>query len=251
MNTDPNSTTDPTASMVAVAAAINSKTNHHSVIAIANPTVLDFAVGNYTADALVAGNLVINGVDIVGVPAAASCDALVALIGDQVPGVVALNNGGQLRLAAADGRNIQVATNGNAASMTFANFHMTGVEPFDRVKRGQISLTTIFNDNQGITIGGNNPGKIGLAAGTLAGIYQYNSDNIRVSLFPGTGATSPQAIDLDLSDCTQVAAAFAVLEVRKDGYGAGNLTRIDIRKDGLIIARYNNDQSQLLGQVIL
>jgi len=72
-----------------------------------------------------------------------------------------------------------------------------------------------------------------------------------ISFAPATGATSPQALTLDFSQSTQFGSAFSVNSLSQDGYTSGHLAGFNIGKDGTIVGRYTNGQSQTLGQVVL
>lgn len=72
-----------------------------------------------------------------------------------------------------------------------------------------------------------------------------------ISFAPTTGATSPQAITLDFGSSTQFGSAFSVNSLNQDGYTSGHLAGFNIGKDGTIVGRYTNGQSQTLGQVVL
>jgi flagellar hook protein FlgE len=72
-----------------------------------------------------------------------------------------------------------------------------------------------------------------------------------ISFAPATGATSPQAITLDYSQSTQFGSAFSVNTLTQDGYASGHLAGFNVGKDGQIVGRYTNGQSQILGQVVL
>jgi flagellar hook protein FlgE len=72
-----------------------------------------------------------------------------------------------------------------------------------------------------------------------------------VSFTPTTGATGPQSIALDYSNSTQFGSAFSVTSPTQDGYSSGILAGFNISKNGEIIGRYTNGQSQTLGQVVL
>jgi flagellar hook protein FlgE len=133
--------------------------------------------------------------------------------------------------------------------MNFTNFASAGLAALDMTKRGQISLT--IPNNQGITIGGNAPGDVGLQAGTRCGIFQDNSDLMRVSFNPGTGAATPQAIDISLGLSTQFASPFSITALTQDGYATGRLTGVEVDPSGIITARFGNGKSQQLGQVAL
>ncbi len=71
------------------------------------------------------------------------------------------------------------------------------------------------------------------------------------SYTPTTGATGPQSIALDYSNSTQFGSAFSVTTPTQDGYASGTLAGFNIAKNGEIIGRYTNGQSQTLGQVAL
>lgn len=72
-----------------------------------------------------------------------------------------------------------------------------------------------------------------------------------LSFTPTTGATGPQTIALDYANSTQFGSAFSVTSPTQDGYASGILAGFNIAKDGQIIGRYTNGQSQALGQVVL
>jgi flagellar hook protein FlgE len=72
-----------------------------------------------------------------------------------------------------------------------------------------------------------------------------------LSFTPTTGATGPQTIALDYANSTQFGSAFSVTSPTQDGYSSGILAGFNIAKDGQIIGRYTNGQSQALGQVVL
>lgn len=250
------STTDALSSSKAIAASINAKTAEHGVTATANATTFDMGdvSGTGGAATLTAGELTINGTQIVAaagdVENAAEFAAAINVFQAQT-GVVATNPAGdQIILTAADGRNIQLVTNGVGGGVSTANFNMNGAAALDRVQKGTISLNT--SNNLGITVGGAAPGDIGLTTGPLRGIIQTNSDVISVSNWdPATGAESPQSIALNLTGTTNFSAPFSITTLTQDGYGVGRLTSVDVDQEGLITARYGNGQSQSLGQVAI
>lgn len=245
------STTDNRASAIATAFAINSGTQNHGVTATVNATTLDLGIP--TLGNLDPGDFAINGVPITG--AVPNDAALLGLINTQTPttGVVATQPGGAgtaITLTAADGRNIQVATDGvQANGATFANFNLNG-GTLDQVQRGTVSLTT--TENQGITIGGNASLEVGLAPGPQSGIIQSNSDVISIPNWnPIGGAVSPQVFSLNFGNSTQFGSPFSVQGLSQDGYSTGRLSGVDVDSSGVIFARYSNGQSQALGQVAL
>ncbi|MEE9332048.1 MAG: flagellar hook protein FlgE [Methylophilaceae bacterium] len=72
-----------------------------------------------------------------------------------------------------------------------------------------------------------------------------------VTFTPTTGATTPQTIALDFSNTTQFGSAFSVSSLSQDGYASGTLAGFNVAKNGEIVGRYTNGQSQILGQVVL
>ncbi len=72
-----------------------------------------------------------------------------------------------------------------------------------------------------------------------------------LSFTPTTGATGPQTVAVDFSGSTQFGSAFSVNSLSQDGYTSGHLAGFNIGKDGKIVGRYTNGQSQTLGQVVL
>ena len=72
-----------------------------------------------------------------------------------------------------------------------------------------------------------------------------------ISAAVGTGATTPLAVDLDYTSSTQFGAQFSVNTLNQDGYTSGRLSGFNIGADGIILGRYTNGQSSVLGQVVL
>ncbi|NKE66180.1 flagellar hook protein FlgE [Ramlibacter sp. RBP-2] len=66
----------------------------------------------------------------------------------------------------------------------------------------------------------------------------------------GNGAATP-AFTVDLAGSTQFGNISAVQRLSQDGYTSGVLTSYEIGTDGVITGKYSNDQSNVLGQVVL
>ena len=252
---DTTSTTDKFSSGKALSAAINASSNLHGVTATSNAAIFDMGdvTGTAGGTTLVAGELTINDVQILAAAGTLNNagEVVTAINAFQTTtGIVASNpSGNQIVLTAADGRNIQMVTNGVGGGLTTANFDMNG-GALDKVQRATFALNTV--DNGGVTVGGTTPGDVGLATGPLLGIIQANSDLVTVSNWnPATGATSPQALSLGLTGTTNFSAPFSITSLSQDGYGVGRLTSVDVDQEGLITARYGNGQSQSLGQVAI
>lgn len=68
--------------------------------------------------------------------------------------------------------------------------------------------------------------------------------------FTPAGAAA-MTVDLDLSSLTQLGSQNALNFLSQDGYGPGNLTGLEVDDTGVVFARFNNDQSLQLGQIVL
>lgn len=65
------------------------------------------------------------------------------------------------------------------------------------------------------------------------------------------GSDEPQIFEITLDGTTQFAGSFGANSLSQDGYATGELAGLDIDESGIIIARYTNSQTQLIGQVAL
>lgn len=158
------SSTDNDGSAIAIAAAINSSADTTGVRADVQAN--SFALGTITTedDAIAAGEFKINGVDITGdtndseVSFAALINAKTADTGVSAVGV----DDTSLVLTAADGRNIQITSDGNSI-LVMSNFNATGA--LDQAQRAEINLYS----NEEFTVAGTTPGNaLDLVAGTTA-----------------------------------------------------------------------------------
>lgn len=66
-----------------------------------------------------------------------------------------------------------------------------------------------------------------------------------------TGATTPFPVTFDFTGTTQFGSAFSVNTLNQDGYTSGRLAGFSVGADGMVLGRYTNGQSAVLGQVIL
>ncbi|AKU93021.1 flagellar hook protein FlgE [Vulgatibacter incomptus] len=98
----------------------------------------------------------------------------------------------------------------------------------------------------------------GGAAGTLteiaAGDLTFDTDGKLVSdnqtsNFLPKGATSPQALALDVTGMTQFANPSAVSFLNQDGWAAGDLAGITIDQEGRVVGAFTNGHSKVLGQL--
>jgi flagellar hook protein FlgE len=74
---------------------------------------------------------------------------------------------------------------------------------------------------------------------------------LKLPLQPPTGAVSPLSTELNFTNTTQFGSNFSTNKLTQDGYTAGRLSGFSTGSDGIILARYTNGQSNVLGQVVL
>ena len=96
------------------------------------------------------------------------------------------------------------------------------------------------------------------AAASAVGTLNFDTNGVLTTAMPfsipvtvTTGATSPFSVDLDYTGTTQFGSAFSVNTLNQDGYTSGRLAGFNIGADGVILGRYTNGQSAVLGQVVL
>ena len=58
-------------------------------------------------------------------------------------------------------------------------------------------------------------------------------------------------VDVDFTGTTQFGAKFSVNTLNQDGYTSGRLAGFDMAADGIVLGRYTNGQTAVLGQVVL
>ena len=63
--------------------------------------------------------------------------------------------------------------------------------------------------------------------------------------------SSPVNIKIDLTGTTQFGTANGMSKLSQDGYTSGVLTSFSINPDGTITGKFSNEQSKLMGQVVL
>ncbi|MFJ9452897.1 MULTISPECIES: flagellar hook protein FlgE [unclassified Herbaspirillum] len=98
-------------------------------------------------------------------------------------------------------------------------------------------LTTLSFNTSGVLVGGATAGTF--AAATLNGP------------FVKPGATFPAAVAVDYTGTTQTGQAFTPVAQDQNGKAPGVLSSFSIGKDGQIIGNYSNNDTKVLGQVLL
>jgi len=105
----------------------------------------------------------------------------------------------------------------------------------------------------------------GSGADTLAGTITFNTDGtlntggtgvldpdaaVAVGIDWGNGSATDQTIDITF-DTTQFNSESTVISQDQNGFGAGNLTSVDINSEGAVIASYSNGQQIYIANLVL
>ncbi|WP_370680780.1 flagellar hook protein FlgE [Comamonas sp. GB3 AK4-5] len=73
----------------------------------------------------------------------------------------------------------------------------------------------------------------------------------QLTINPTTGASAPFSVNLDLSKSTQFGSAWSVAKATQDGYASGELTDVNVSKDGTLMASYSNGITRAEAQIAL
>ena len=119
----------------------------------------------------------------------------------------------------------------------------------------QASYNLVFNNDGTLDEGSSDPVQItywnpidaeGNANGALSGLPLADG-----AVFPVTQPFSNSNFEIDVMALTQFGSNFSVNDISQDGNTTGRISGIDISSEGLILSRYTNGQSLILGQVAL
>lgn len=95
----------------------------------------------------------------------------------------------------------------------------------------------------------------GTLANTLdaAGVATTPANTLTLSMDSGAnGAEAPQAVALNFTGSIQQnTGSNSIGMLSQDGYSAGQMTGYQINNDGTVVGVYSNQQTQLLGQIVL
>ncbi len=143
------------------------------------------------------------------------------------------------------------STYNNSTSMTIFDSQGTAhlLTTYFR-KTNQANEWEVFTFSDGIRVDGtgatgqqmqfNTNGQLTVPTGTLP----------TLTFDPGGGAAQV-VMDVDVSSVTQFGSAFSVASLTQDGYATGQLSGIDISDTGIVLSRFTNGQTRILGQVQL
>lgn len=74
---------------------------------------------------------------------------------------------------------------------------------------------------------------------------------VTLPIFPATGSTPTQPINIDFTSSTQYGTQTSEKKILQDGYTAGQLQRFSAGPDGIILGQYSNGKTAPLGQIVL
>jgi flagellar hook protein FlgE len=113
----------------------------------------------------------------------------------------------------------------------------------------------VYASNDGVPIGYVPP-----AAPVTVATLSFNTSGVLQTAMPlapisvpatATGAATPFPVTFDFTGTTQFGSSFSVNTLNQDGYTSGRLAGFNIGADGVILGRYTNGQTAVLGQVVL
>lgn len=76
-------------------------------------------------------------------------------------------------------------------------------------------------------------------------------DTLKFAGLQFANASAPMKIDMKMTGTTQFGADNQVRKMIPDGYSSGQLTTLAIAQDGTLSGKYSNQQTKLLGQIVL
>jgi len=229
------SSSDNVGSSIAIAAAINASASVTGVRAEVEATTFDLGAVGTLDGTLAAAEITINGVaTTTGGNVTADAAGAVVLAGvinniQGSTGVVATVTGGgtDVTLTAADGRNIQIGSSGDAA-LVMGNFDFTALD--DDVIRGSVTLYS----NDAFTL-------VGSEVGFTAGVQALTETSW---MAVATGFDNLAAGDLNINGFNVIAPALA-----GDTYGGSTLSDVDGADSAKAIAYAINNTEGLKEQV--
>lgn len=109
----------------------------------------------------------------------------------------------------------------------------------------------VFAANDGVLISGSGAdGQIGTLGFNATGALTGGSPLTISGLAVTTGAAALN-FTIDFTDSTQFGSAFSINTLNQDGYTSGRLASFNVGADGVVLGRYTNGESAVLGQVVL
>jgi flagellar hook protein FlgE len=115
------------------------------------------------------------------------------------------------------------------------------------VKTATANTWDMYTTVDGTALSGPSP----LVYSSAGALVTPAGGTLTLPAFAPTNGAAPMTITLDMSGSTQYASKFSTNELTQDGYTTGQLSGIDVSKEGIVSARYTNGQSVAIGEVAL
>ncbi|MCF6324241.1 MAG: flagellar hook protein FlgE [Gammaproteobacteria bacterium] len=118
-------------------------------------------------------------------------------------------------------------------------------------KTGQANQWEVFTFSNGNRA----DGPVGSAGQSIqfdtSGQLQTPTPSLPAITFNPGGGAAQITMDVDISGVTQFGSAFSISSLTQDGFSTGQLSGIDISDTGIVLSRFTNGQTRILGQVQL
>lgn len=147
-----------------------------------------------------------------------------------------------------DGVNIEMNAGGTAATVV-----APGTLPAPRTTAGATppAISLMNTDGTAVTFTGGNLTESATPTGFVNGTVTTNIVDLEAISFTPIGGVSPMTLTIDLTKVTQFGGDTSLQATDQDGNAAGSLNGVAIDTSGVIIGKFTNGKSEILGQVAL
>lgn len=147
-----------------------------------------------------------------------------------------------------DGVNIEMNAGTTTALVT-----APGTLPTPRTTAGATApaISLINTDGTAVTFTGGTLTESATPTGITNGTVTTNIIDLAPLTFTPLGGVSPMSVTIDLSTVTQFGGDTSLQATDQDGNAAGSLNGVAIDTNGLVIGKFTNGKSEILGQVAL
>ncbi|MGJ7564744.1 flagellar hook protein FlgE [Variovorax sp. GB1R11] len=108
----------------------------------------------------------------------------------------------------------------------------------------------VYGSSDGAAIG-TGPILTGVTFDTKGVMTAPAGGSVNIGPLNFANGSAPLTAKIDLSGTTQFGAANAMSKLSQDGYRSGELTSFSINADGTLTGKFSNEQTKLLGQIVL
>ena len=147
-----------------------------------------------------------------------------------------------------DGVNIEMN-----AGVTVAPVVAPGTLPAPRTTAGATppAISLMNTDGTAVTFTGGNLTASATPTGFVNGTVTTNIVDLEAISFTPIGGVAPMTLTIDLTKVTQFGGDTSLQATDQDGNAAGSLNGVAIDTSGIIIGKFTNGKSEILGQVAL